>query len=62
MVGKFAAVIGPGLVGWVAVLTQSNRISILSILLLFIIGIFLLVKVDVKAGIRAAARHGRRPG
>lgn len=56
MVGKFAAVIGPALMGWVAVLTQSNRLSILSILILFVIGVALLVRVDVKAGVRAAAR------
>lgn len=56
MVGKFAAVIGPALMGWVAVLTQSNRLGILSILILFITGVVLLARVDVKAGVRAAVR------
>lgn len=45
--GKFAAVIGPVMMGWVAIATGSTRISILSILVLFIAGGLLLMKVDV---------------
>ncbi len=45
--GKFAAVIGPVMMGWVAVATGSSRISILSILILFIAGGLILTKVDV---------------
>ena len=45
--GKFAAVIGPVMMGWVAVVTGSTRISILSILILFVAGGLLLMKVDV---------------
>ena len=45
--GKFAAVIGPVMMGWVAVVTGSTRVSILSILILFIAGGLLLMKVDV---------------
>ena len=45
--GKFAAVIGPVMMGWVAVVTGSTRVSILSILVLFIAGGLLLMKVDV---------------
>jgi len=56
MVGKFAAVIGPALVGWVAMLTQSNRLSILSVLVLFLVGAILLLKVNIEAGITAATR------
>lgn len=38
MMGKFAAMIGPLLVGFTAVLTGSARLSILSVVLLFIAG------------------------
>ena len=46
MLGKFAAVIGPVLMGWVTLVTGSVRFGILSILILFIIGAILLSKVD----------------
>ncbi|HAK59500.1 MAG TPA: MFS transporter [Nitrospiraceae bacterium] len=54
MLGKFAAVLGPIMMGWVAVLTGNPRTSILSLLLLFIGGGILLSKVNVKEGRRAA--------
>jgi UMF1 family MFS transporter len=38
MLGKFAAVLGPLLVGWASYLTQSNRIGLLSLLILFVLG------------------------
>ena len=50
MLGKFASVIGPLLMGWVTLLTGNIRIGILSVLLLFISGGILLVKVDFKKG------------
>jgi UMF1 family MFS transporter len=59
MMGKFAAVVGPLLVGWVAVLSDSTRAGILSVLLLFLAGAVLLARVDVAAGERDAARVGR---
>lgn len=43
--GKFAAVIGPVMMGWVALTTGSSRLSILSILILFVAGGFLLTRV-----------------
>jgi UMF1 family MFS transporter len=46
MLGKFAAVIGPIMVGVVSVMTQSPRISIISISVLFIAGGILLYFVD----------------
>ncbi len=49
LLGKFAAVIGPGLMGWMAYWTQSNRLSILSLLALFLIGAAVLVFVDDKS-------------
>jgi UMF1 family MFS transporter len=45
MLGKFAAVIGPVLVGWVGVLTGNPRAGILSLLVLFAAGGAILVRV-----------------
>ena len=45
MLGKFAAVLGPLLVGWVGVLTGSPRLGLLAVLLLFGVGAWLLWKV-----------------
>lgn len=47
MLGKFAAIIGPVLMGGVGHITGSTRLSILSILVLFIIGGTLLSRVKV---------------
>ncbi|HEX6928759.1 MAG TPA: MFS transporter, partial [Gammaproteobacteria bacterium] len=46
MIGKFATIIGPLLMGWVAVATGSSRLAILSIAVLFVIGLVLLMKVQ----------------
>ena len=56
MMGKFAAILGPVLVGWVGLATDSSRIGILSILVLFIVGAALLARVDVDRGQREAQR------
>lgn len=53
MLGKFAAVLGPVLVGWITLLSGSNRIGILSIVLLFLAGGYLLLRVDLVAGQQA---------
>ncbi len=45
MLGKFAAVIGPIMVGWVSVLSGSPRLAILSVIVLFIAGGTLLLRV-----------------
>jgi len=58
MMGKFAAVIGPLLVGWVTVLTDSSRSGILSILMLFLAGAWLLSRVDVALGEHEAKSQG----
>lgn len=58
MLGKFAAVLGPILMGWVGVLTGSPRIGILSVLILFLLGAFLLTRVDIERGVRDAAARG----
>ena len=48
LVGKSAVVIGPALVGWVGLLLGSPRLGILSLLVLFIPGLFLLWLVPEK--------------
>ncbi len=54
MMGKFAAVLGPLLVGGVAIITTNSRYSMLSILVLFIVGGILLYFVDEKKAIKAS--------
>ncbi|MDF1555364.1 MAG: MFS transporter [Deferrisomatales bacterium] len=54
MMGKFAAVVGPLLMGWVGLLTGSSRASILAVAVLFLVGGGLLLTVDEEAGRRAA--------
>lgn len=55
MVGRFSAIIGPVLVGSVAVLLDDSRLGMMSVLLLLVVGGLLLVSVDVKRG-EAAVR------
>ena len=50
MLGKFAVVLGPVLMGLVAHLSGDTRLSILSVTLLFLIGGLLLLRVDVVRG------------
>lgn len=50
MLGKFAAILGPFLMGWVTLQTGNVRIGILSILILFILGAFFLSRVDFEQG------------
>ena len=49
MLGEFAAIIGPVLIGVVSLATHSPRISILSVIALFAVGAVLLTQVDVPA-------------
>jgi len=54
LLGKFAAVIGPMLMGWISLLGGDPRYSILSVSLLFICGGAVLYFVDEKEGHRLA--------
>ena len=54
MLGKFAAVIGPMLMGLVGVLTGNPRHSILSVVILFLAGGVILYFVDEGQGARIA--------
>ncbi|GAB4300352.1 MAG: MFS transporter [Thiohalomonadaceae bacterium] len=54
MLGKFAAVIGPILVGWVSLATGEPRLSLLSLLVLFALGAWFLSRVNIEQGTRMA--------
>ena len=56
MLGKFAAVLGPAMIAATVSFTGSNRIAILAIIPLYLIGGTLLFFVDEKAGERTAAK------
>ena len=56
---KFAAVTGPALFGVGVALTGSVRSGVLTVLVYFLLGAFLLTRVDVDAG-RRAAREAER--
>jgi UMF1 family MFS transporter len=45
MMGKFAAILGPLLMGWMAALTSNPRAGILSLLVLFVGGGVLMARV-----------------
>ena len=46
MLGKFAAILGPLMIGWVGVTTGSPRAGVLSLLVLFVAGAVLLSRVN----------------
>ncbi len=50
LVGRFASILGPVLVGFGALLTGSSRLGMLGILVLFLVGGFLLYKVKEPTG------------
>jgi len=54
MLGKFAAVLGPALMGVVSLTTGSPRLAILAVVVLFIAGALLLYRVDESQGRRMA--------
>jgi MFS transporter, UMF1 family len=54
MLGKFAAVLGPILMGWVGIVSGNSRAGILSLIILFVAGVLLLSRVNVAEGIRMA--------
>ena len=58
MVGKFAAVVGPFLLGWITLITGNVRFGILSILILFVSGAYILSKVDFERGEKIAMELG----
>jgi MFS transporter, UMF1 family len=55
MLGKFAAVVGPVIMGWAAVLTGNPRSGILALAVLFLLGGAILTRVDEEKGRQMAA-------
>ncbi|MEW7981841.1 MAG: MFS transporter [Candidatus Sedimenticola endophacoides] len=58
MMAKFAAVLGPLLMGVVSLIAGSPRLSILSVALLFVAGALLLYRVDPREGAAQALERG----
>lgn len=54
MMGKFAAVLGPLLVGGVAIITTNSRYSMLSLIILFVLGGIILYFVDEQKAIKTS--------
>ncbi len=57
MFGKFAAVLGPVLMGTITLLTGNPRLGILSIMILFFTGALLFMKVDPAQGKAMAQKY-----
>ncbi len=57
MLGKFAAVIGPAMMGTITLMTGNIRYGIISIVLLFILGGYFLMKVNIEEGSRMAREY-----
>jgi UMF1 family MFS transporter len=51
---KFATILGPLLFGVVSTIMGHSRLSIVSLLIFFVLGIYLLTRVDVQKGIAVA--------
>jgi UMF1 family MFS transporter len=62
MLAKFAAVLGPLLMGLVAILTGNQRLSILVLALFFILGAWLLARVPDEATLGGSAALGLEAG
>jgi UMF1 family MFS transporter len=51
---KFSSIAGPFLFGVVSTIMGNSRLSILSLIVFFVVGTFLLTKVNVERGISQA--------
>jgi UMF1 family MFS transporter len=54
MLGKFAAIIGPVMMGWIGALSGNPRTGILSLLVLFLAGAVILMKVKESGPVQSA--------
>ncbi len=54
---KFSAIVGPLVFAWAATTFDSSRPAILSLIIFFIVGGYLLTRVDIEEGRRAARRE-----
>jgi UMF1 family MFS transporter len=59
---KFSGIVGPAIFGVVGQLTGSSRLSIVSLVMFFLIGAGLLLRVDEVEGIRLADEENRATG
>ncbi|MFC2037861.1 MFS transporter [Chloroflexota bacterium] len=59
---KFSAIIGPLLFAAAATVFNSSRPAVLSLIVLFLVGIFLLTRVNVEEGRRVAKEEDARAG
>ncbi|HOD31347.1 MAG TPA: MFS transporter [Smithellaceae bacterium] len=57
MLGKFAVVFGPVMMGVITILTENVRYGILSVTVLFVAGGFLLSRVNIEEGKRVAEEY-----
>ena len=60
--GKLAGVAGPLIFGLVSQFTDTGRLGVLSLVVFFLVGGFLLTRVDVAAGVRAARESEKEAG
>ena len=60
MLGKFAAIVGPFLVGIVTLFTGEQRYGIISLIILFLVGFILLRKVDEDEAGKEIAAFSKR--
>ncbi len=51
---KFASILGPALFGIISTIMGESRLSIVALIIFFLLGIFILTKVDVERGNRVA--------
>jgi len=61
MMGKFAAVLGPLLVGWTALVTGNSRYAVLAIAVLFVAGGALLLRLNVAPARAGSSRAAPTP-
>jgi hypothetical protein len=59
---KFSAILGPLIFAAMAAAFDSSRPAVLSLIVLFLVGIFLLTRVDVKEGHRVAREEDAKAG
>ena len=51
---KFATILGPALFGVVSQITGHSRLSIVSLIIFFLLGLYILTRVNVDEGVRVA--------
>jgi UMF1 family MFS transporter len=54
---KFASILGPFIFGVVSRIMNESRLSIASLLVFFVLGIFILTKVNMERGIEVAQQE-----